>query len=140
MSAFRISHDSCFGGFMHGYKCSGIAMAHGHGGRKCTVRNAFILLVALQLLFCRFIPFRVIAHFFPLSLLPGMRRRALQRPSAHMNQRLAWCSESTKNPTSSPLVCASPPTRYGCLWSLIISASSPHSNHTNYMHREVGSC
>ena len=53
--------------FMHGYKCSGIAIANGHGerqGRQRTIRSAFILLVALQLLFSRFISFRVIAYFF----------------------------------------------------------------------------
>ena len=33
-------------------------------GRQCTMRSAFILLVALQLLFSRFISFRVIAYFF----------------------------------------------------------------------------
>ena len=50
-SAYRMvvsDMDSCFSGFMHG-----------HGGRQCIMRSAFILLVALQLLFSRFVSFRL---------------------------------------------------------------------------------
>ena len=45
---------------------SGIAIAHGHGGRQGRqriMRSALILLIVLQLLFSRFISFRVIAYF-----------------------------------------------------------------------------
>ena len=105
MSTFCISHDSCLGGFRHGFEtpclhgfgCSGIAMAHSRGGRQgrqCTMRSASILLVALQLLFSRFISFRVIAYFFPPAhplpvytyITPGQYRMnvgvslALKRP------------------------------------------------------------
>ena len=75
-SVYCISYHSCFGNFGHGFEillfdawgewCSGIAMAHGRGGRQgrqCTMRSALILFVALQLLFSRFISFRVVVCF-----------------------------------------------------------------------------
>ena len=70
-----MSHAWIWVCFMHGYGyVSGMdvsaqalpwrmAMARDRG-RQCTMRSAFILLVALQLLFSRFISFRVIAYFF----------------------------------------------------------------------------
>ena len=74
---YRISHYECFCGFGHGFDtlllyvwvewCSGIAMAYGYGerqGRLYTMRSIYIPLVALQLLFSRFISFRVILSFF----------------------------------------------------------------------------
>ena len=57
--------DSKHHGFMHGWIGVQVqAFSHSHGGRQCTMRNAYILLVALQLLFSRSLSFRIIASCF----------------------------------------------------------------------------
>ena len=68
--------DSCTGG-------SGIATARGHGGRQCTMRSAYILRIALPLLFSRFISFRVIASFFARPLSPVSTHGYVSTPSLY---------------------------------------------------------
>ena len=64
----------CIDGFSHGFRhrwigVEAMTMTHGHGERQYTMKSAYLPLLALQLLFSRFISFRAIASFSSLPPL-----------------------------------------------------------------------